>query len=152
LARRNETPGWTTTSDLIAVRRLLVEPDNPEVSGPAPEQATACPQTSHDVDAVAAAERDRCRDRGSHDDRAGSETRADAGAGLALGMARDSHIATSAHQCLLPICKRWAPNERPAPCSTSLLADGSSCPGRPNQVPALPLNQPCGEMTASAMG
>jgi hypothetical protein len=28
----------TTTSNLIAVRRLLLEPDNPEVCGPAPEQ------------------------------------------------------------------------------------------------------------------
>ena len=39
-----------------------------------------------------------------------------------------SLLATSAHQCLLPICKRWAPNERPAPSSTSVLADESSCP------------------------
>jgi hypothetical protein len=29
---------WTTTSNLIAVRRLLLEPDDPEVSGPTPEQ------------------------------------------------------------------------------------------------------------------
>jgi len=59
--------------------------------------------------------------------------------GVSCGMVRDAQFATSAHQCLLPICKRWAPNERPAPSSTWLLADGSSCPGRPHQVPASPL-------------
>jgi hypothetical protein len=29
---------WTTTSDLVAVRRLLLEADDPEVCGPAPQQ------------------------------------------------------------------------------------------------------------------
>jgi hypothetical protein len=32
----------TTTSNLIAVRRLLVAPDDPEVCGPALEQRYAC--------------------------------------------------------------------------------------------------------------
>ncbi len=29
---------WTTTSNLVAVRRLLLEPDDPEVCGPAPQR------------------------------------------------------------------------------------------------------------------
>jgi hypothetical protein len=50
----------TTTSNLIAVGRLLVAPDDPDVCGPAATLPPA-PQTSHDVDALAAAQRDRSR-------------------------------------------------------------------------------------------
>ena len=53
---------WTTTSNLIAVRRLLLAPDDPEVCGPAPAATLPpAPQTSHDVGAPAAARRDRSR-------------------------------------------------------------------------------------------
>jgi hypothetical protein len=49
-------PRWTTTSNLIAVTRLLLAPDDPEVCGPAPAATLPpAPQTSHDVDAPAAA-------------------------------------------------------------------------------------------------
>jgi hypothetical protein len=52
----------TTTSNLIAVRRLLLEHGDPEVCGPAPGATLPpAPQTSHDVDAPAATQRDRCR-------------------------------------------------------------------------------------------
>jgi hypothetical protein len=50
------------TSNLIAVRRLLLAPDDPEVCGPAPAATLPpAPQTSHDVDAPAAARRNRSR-------------------------------------------------------------------------------------------
>jgi hypothetical protein len=51
---------WTTTSNLIAVRRLLLAPDDPEVCGPAPAATRPpAPNTSHDVDVPAAARRNR---------------------------------------------------------------------------------------------
>ncbi len=53
---------WTTTSNLIAVRRLLLAPDDPEVCGSAASATLPpAPRTSHDVDAPAAARRDRSR-------------------------------------------------------------------------------------------
>jgi len=71
-------------------------------------------QSTHTGDAAAAVSHDRSRDRGSHDDRAGSRTRADTNEVSTPWMTSVPHLARSGHRCLQTLPPTTRPKQQSA--------------------------------------